>query len=247
MRYITSEQIMEGRFAGGRGPDWHAAVLCFRDRSGSGALVRELGAHPLGYKVLWGMDECLTYQTEVSGRPVGVIARCEWGGPQVAVLVEELAQLGVGDVIGLGMAGSIVGGLRKGALVIAGSALVTDGTSRHYTDAALVHPDERLRDAAMAAAARSGLPFRQATVATVDAIYRETAELVRALAEQGGEMLTMETTPLYAASAACGLRSIWIGHISDCLVSEQWEAWDAGVDTPSAATAQLARLLLESI
>jgi uridine phosphorylase len=191
------------------------------------------------------MDECLTCQTDVSGQPVGVIARCEWGGPQTGVIVEELAHLGVCNIIGLGMAGSIVEKLPKGSLVVAGSALATDGTSRHYTDAPVVCPDEELLTAALDAAERSGLPFSEATVATVDAIYRETVELVRGLAEKGAEMLTMETTPLYAASSTCGVKSIWIGHISDCLVGDQWDGWDAGVEQPAAATAQLARRVLE--
>jgi uridine phosphorylase len=248
MRYITPEEVMQHRFDGGRKPDWRAAVLCFRDRSGSETLVRELGAQPLGYKVLWGIDEDLTYQVATSGRHVGVIARCEWGGPQTAVLVEELAHLGVRTIIGLGMAGSIVAALPKRSLVIAGSALVTDGTSRYYTDAPAVLPDQELLGIASEAARRLSLPFRQARVATVDAIYRETDALVAALAREGAEMLTMETTTLYAASAACGTRSIWIGHISDCLAGNRWDDWwDPRVEEPAAATARLALSVLEGI
>lgn len=247
MRYITPEQIMRDRFRNGRRPDWSTAILCFRDRSGSDTLVRELGAEPLGYKVLWGMDECLTHQVEISGQLVGVIGRCEWGGPQTAILVEELVQLGVLNVLGLGMAGSIVENLPKGSLVIAASALTTDGTSRHYEDFRLVHPDEQLLSAAMEAAQRLRLPFRQTTAATTDAIYRETGEVVRGWAEQGAEMVTMETAPLYAASSRCGLRSIWVGHISDCLVGDRWDGWDASADDRARATAQLALHLLEAM
>ncbi len=247
MCYITPEKVMGDRLAEGQRPGWLAAILCFRDRSGSDVLVRELGAEPLGRKVLSGMDDCLTYQAEISGRAVGVIARCEWGGPQTAVIVEELAYLGVRNIVGLGMAGSIVEGLRKGSSVIAGAALVTDGTSRYYTDAQVVRPDEGLLSAALSAAERLGLPFRQATVATVDAIFRETVEFVITVAGQGAEMLTMETTPLYAVSRTCGVRSLWIGHISDCLVGGEWDGWDADVERPAAATAQLARHVLQAV
>jgi len=247
MRYITPEQIMRGRFADGQRPDWSAAILCFRDRSGSDALVRELRAKPLGSKVLWGMDECLTHQVEARGQHVGVIARCEWGGPQTAIVVEELAHLGVRSVIGLGMAGSIVERLPKGSLVIAASALVTDGTSRHYAEAPVVSPDGQLLSAALETAQRLRLPFLQAVAATADAIYRETTELVRSWADQGAEMLTMETTPLYAASTRCSVSSIWIGHISDCLLGDQWDGWGVGTEEPARATALFARSLLEVI
>jgi len=245
MRYIAPEQVMRDRFRNGRKPDWHTAILCFRDRSGSDTLVRELGAEPLGYKVLWGMDECLTHQVEISGQLVGVIGRCEWGGPQTAILVEELAHLGVLNVIGLGMAGSIVENLPKGSLVVAASALTTDGTSRHYEGFPSAHPDEELLSAAIEAAQRLRLPFRQATAVTADAIYRETDEVVRRWAEQGAEMVNMETAPLYAASSRCGLRSIWVGHISDCLVGDRWDGWDANAEDPARATVKLAVQLLE--
>jgi purine-nucleoside phosphorylase len=35
----------------------------------------------------------------------------------------------------------------------------------------------------------------------------------------------MESTPLYAASAVCGVRAVWLGHVSDSLASQQWESW----------------------
>ena len=35
----------------------------------------------------------------------------------------------------------------------------------------------------------------------------------------------METSPLYAVSATCGISSLWIGHVSDCMVGSEWEEW----------------------
>ena len=35
----------------------------------------------------------------------------------------------------------------------------------------------------------------------------------------------METSALYAASETCGIRCLWIGHVSDCLVGGEWEEW----------------------
>ncbi len=244
MRYITPEQIMRERFAGDRKPQWSTAILCFRDHSGSSVLIRELDAKPLGYKVIWGMQEFpgapIAHQFTLLGEQVGVIARCEWGGPQTAIIVEELAYLGVKHLVGLGMAGSIDRTLPKASIVLASPALVTDGTSRCYTDEMQVFADSKLQSAAVLAARSLGLPLELATVATVDAIYRETNDAVASWRKAGAQILTMETAPFYAASAKCGVKSVWLGHVSDCLLGNQWEAWDSKVEETAPSVVKIA-------
>jgi hypothetical protein len=50
---------------------------------------------------------------------------------------------------------------------------------------------------------------------------------VRAWLGRGAHAINMETAPLYAAAAACGVRSLWLGHISDTLSlnRQEWESW----------------------
>ncbi len=38
------------------------------------------------------------------------------------------------------------------------------------------------------------------------------------------QLINMETSPLYAASEKCNVKSIWLGYISDCLFSN-WQDW----------------------
>jgi uridine phosphorylase len=187
-------------------------------------------AKPLGHKVLWGMDEVpgypLAHEFAVEKARVGLIARCLWGGPQTAILVEELAHLGVKRLLGIGAAGSIAADLPRGTQIVATAALTSDGTSRAYTDEDEVYVSPTVYAAAQRAERVRPWQLCPVKVATIDAIYRETDTLIQALAERGAETVNMEVTPFYAASAVCGVESVWIGHVSDCLTNRAWEPWD---------------------
>jgi len=64
---------------------------------------------------------------------------------------------------------------------------------------------------------------------------------VRIWRARGGQVVNMETAALYAASERCGISSLWIGHVSDCLVGGEWEEWSDIADM----TAMSARIGLE--
>jgi len=173
------------------------------------------------------------------------VSRCLWGGPQTAILVEELAALGVRIVIGYGVAGSLVADLPKGTQIVAASGVVTDGTSRAYTHLDEVAADSALMAELETAAAGLGIEVRLARVATVDALYRETPDDVRGWLARGAHAINMETAPLYAAAAACEMRSVWLGHISDSLSldSEAWESWQRPATMTDVTVALTAGLL----
>jgi purine-nucleoside phosphorylase len=80
----------------------------------------------------------------------------------------------------------------------------------------------------------------------VDAVYRETEEAVRRWLSQGAQAINMETAPLYAASAACGVRSLWLGHISDSLLNQQWDTWMRAVSMTDIST-RIAAGLVERV
>ena len=229
---------MRSRFGDNPRPQWDAAVLCFRSHEGSRLIAQMMGAEPLGYKVLWGMDEIpaypLAHEFVVGKARVGLIARCLWGGPQTAILVEELAHLGVKHLIGIGAAGSIAADLPRTTQIVATVALATDGTSRAYTDETEVHVNPAICAAIQQAERAHPWRLRAVKVATIDAIYRET------------DTVNMEVAPFYAASAVCGVESVWIGHVSDCLVNHAWEPWD-NLDQMTAQSAQIGLDVLEEL
>jgi uridine phosphorylase len=230
-RFLTPDRLMAARFPDAAAlPRWELAVLCFRDRRGSHALVAALDGVPVGRKIFWGLEETdelpHVYTADVNGRSVGIIARCVWGGPQAAILVEELAALGVTCVLGYGAAASLDPTLPHGAQLLISSALATDGASRHYGDGPFGPADD------MAALATSAIPV---VAATVDAIYRETPQLVEQFTRAGARVLNMEAAPFYAAASACGLRAVWLGHVSDLLVGE-WQDWYVDRDAMNNGT-----------
>lgn len=231
MPFITPEVLMRGRFDYNAQPQWKTAILCFRDLEGSRLLVRGLGARPLGYQVLSGMDEFpgnpSPFAHEITFRQanVGVIARCGWGGPQTAILVEELAYIGVTKIIGIGAVGSIDPAILKGSQVVAQVALTSDGTSKAYIDAPELKGNALLCSLALAAGERLSIGVQKVCAITTDALYRETEADVEAWRKQGAQVVNMETSALYASSAACGISSLWLGHVSDCVRESEWEEW----------------------
>jgi len=252
VRYITPEALLRMRFGEPPWPSWDIAVLCFRGDAGGGALIDKLGARPVGRKTLYALEETaerpFTYEVNLGGRRILIVQRCLWGGPQAAILVEELACLGVRGIVGFGVAGSLVESLPKGTQIVGARAAVIDGTTRAYTTAESVDPDAELLAAVRATAAHQGVRLAPVCVAGVDALYRETPDDVRRWRSLGIEAVNMETPTLYAVAATCGVRSVWLGHVSDTvwLTTQAWDSWQR----PAALTDVTVALtvgLLESV
>lgn len=252
MCYITPEHCVRTRLADRPPPDWSAGLLVFLGPGGSQLLLEAFdGLRPVMYPVLYNLTgpslEPTVFEIDVADKTVVIVTRCVWGGPQAAILVEELASLGVQRILGFGACGSIDASLAKGSFVVAETALPTDGTSRAYGADAMLHADAPLVRAAQAAAERADAAMTPVTAATVDALYRETQELVDAMRGQGGQILNLETAALYAASAACGARSVWLGYVSDCLVDGQWDDWFADRGRADTVAARICRRVLEDV
>ena len=249
MRYISPEGHLKNRLGDNPFPKWDAAVLCFRSLKGSRDLVELLGAKPVGAKILFGMDESsdlpFVFEATVGGRTVGIATRCLWGGPQAAILVEEIACFGCKYVIGYSCAGAIDLSLERGQQIVADRAVPTDGTSLAYGQAELL-ADSELLELATNAAQKLGCGITPVCAATVDALYRETPEMVARWRAAGAQVINMETSPFYAASHACGVRSVLIGHVSDRL-GQSWESWYGGRKPMSVQTAEICVETLRSL
>jgi len=133
-RYITPDALLGLRFGAGPRPTWDTAILCFRGDTGGEALVRKLNARPVGTKVLYGLEESrerpFVHEAALGGLRIVLVGRCLWGAPQTAILVEELACLGIRTILGFGVAGSLVSALGKGTQIVAARGLVTRGAVR---------------------------------------------------------------------------------------------------------------------
>jgi uridine phosphorylase len=105
------------------------------------ALAQQLLAEPKmsnHARGLWGY----TGETP-EGRPLSIQAT-GMGGPSAAIVLQELAELGVRRAIRVGTCGAIDPGLAHGELVVARDALAEDGASRALGAGETAEPDPDL-------------------------------------------------------------------------------------------------------
>jgi len=219
MRYITPKNILLKRFKN-KLPAWDIALLCFRNFKNIDRFINKFKAKPIKRKILWGFYPSKSsfniFKTKIDNKSIIIVIPCNWGGPQSAILVEELAHLGIQYIIGYGLAGSLDRNILRGEQIVVTSALTTDGTSKFYTNKKTVKPDNYLLKLARSS--------KKVKCATIDAIYQETKKLINKWKNMGVQVINMESSPFYAASEKCKVKSIWLGYITDCLFSN-WKAW----------------------
>ncbi len=177
----------------------------------------DLFADALEGSRLLGRDRALRTVTGTHrGMPITV---CSFGmgAPVVAVVLEELAWLGVRMVLRAGTVMSL-GEIPIGTLVLADDALSVESTSALYGANERVHPDAGLLDHARTVLEGRGDSYRIGRVASVDGFYTdlvalrpETAPGVEARAvslRQRGVIATdMETSAVLAVGTALGMRA----------------------------------------
>lgn len=154
------------------------------------ALAQDLLAKPLmsnHHRGLWGYHG----ETVRDDRPL-TIQSTGIGGPSAAIVLHELAELGVARAIRVGTCGSAE--LEPGTLVVAAGAFASDGTSRALGAGGPVAASARLTED-LAAAAKAP----RVRVETVDLFYAERA------GSEGIAAWEMEAAPLFALGAELGL------------------------------------------
>jgi uridine phosphorylase len=141
------------------------------------------------HRGLWGYTG-----TAADGAPL-TIQSTGLGGPSAAIVLEELAALGVTRAIRVGTATALDGDLALGALVAATEALGADGASRALGAGARQALDPELAAALSAAGARGG------PVLSHDLFYGPAAET-----PDGALARDLETAALAAVAARRGVR-----------------------------------------
>jgi len=252
MRYITPEKCIQSRLDGRSPPAWESALLVFRDFPSSKVVLDAFApVTPIRYRMLYNITsaefEPFVFEAEAGGRSIAIVTRCVWGGPQTAILVEELAALGIRTIVGYGVAGSLGSDLAQGSFIVAKSALPTDGTTKSYRANTLEHADPELLHATYVAGQKVGCTLWPVTAATIDALYRETTELVEELRGLGADIVQMECSPLYAVSRVCDVRSIWLGYVTDCLGKGTWYDWYRPLPDANEKAIRICREIFEML
>lgn len=145
--------------------------------------------------------EYLTYTGRVHKKKVSVTST-GIGCPSTAIAVEELSQVGVKVFIRVGSTGAIQPDIRLGEVIIADSAVRSDGTSLDYVEQGYpAVASNRVTNALIKSAEELKMPYHVGTVRSGDAFYAERIK-GRNLAAHYEELnvlaLEMEASTIFA-------------------------------------------------
>jgi len=146
------------------------------------------------------------------------------GAPYAVMLLEMLIAWGAKKIIFLGWCGSISEKVKIGDIIVATSAIVDEGTSRHYqdNDACRTHPAKSLLTVLDNALRQKRVNFHKGAIWTTDAIYRETGEKVKCLQRQKAIGVEMEISALFTVAKFRGVDVGALAVVSDELASFKW-------------------------
>jgi uridine phosphorylase len=133
------------------------------------------------------------------------------GGPSAAIVLEELADLGVTSAVRVGTCGALDPALSLGSLVVATSALAADGTSRALGAGEWVRPD-----AGLTAALEGVDGVAAGPIVTTDVFYDDT-DRAAAWASAGARAIEMEAAALFQVGSLRGVAVGCVLAVSDVL------------------------------
>lgn len=155
---------------------------------------------------LWGYTGAAA-----DGEPLTIQAT-GMGGPSAAIVVEELAQLGVRTVVRVGTCGALRRDLELGDLIVAREVRGEDGASRGLGAPAVQTPDP-----ALTAALVAGGDVIEGAIVSTDLFYDPDESRAAAWATAGLLAAEMEAAAVLAAAARRGLRAACLLAVSDLL------------------------------
>lgn len=165
----------------------------------------------------------LGYTGTFAGKPVSVQAS-GMGCPSAAIVIEELAQLGVKKLMRVGTCGGLQPDLAIGDLIIALSATPADATASHYVgnephaptaDFGLVHE-------AVHQAKHLGKPLRVGPIVSSDIFYQPDPGLAQRWSDRGILAVEMEAAVLFTLGALRKVQAGCMLIVSDVIVEGEF-------------------------
>jgi uridine phosphorylase len=132
------------------------------------------------------------------------------GGPSAAIVLEELATLGVERAVRVGTCGALDPSLSLGELVVVSEALAEDGASRALGAASRVASEPVLLDALASAGT-------VARIVSTDLFYDPDPERAEAWRAAGAVAVEMEAAALFAVGARRGIAVGCVLAVTDLL------------------------------
>lgn len=133
------------------------------------------------------------------------IARGLHGAPMAAVLLEELIALGFEEFLVIGASGHPARAenpiLHVGDLLLTTDAFIFEGTSSHYLRGkTTVRPSKLVTEGLRKILTKLNIDYKEGSVATTDALYRETAQFIKLLIDKDILAIDMEMSALFTVA-----------------------------------------------
>ena len=151
------------------------------------------------------------------------VAYCPaYGAPRAVEPVHVLGTIGTPNVVQIGSCGSLQPDLRTGEIVLSERALIGEGASQYYGGKGYAEANlGRVTRASSLFAARDTYTHRGATVST-SALLAQPPELLRKWANGGHLAVDMETSAVFSAARAFGMRAASLLFVWDELPGRSW-------------------------
>ena len=180
------------------------------------------------------------------GRCDGVpVAWCPaYGAARAVEPVHVLGVCGTPAVVQVGSCGGLQPGVRTGDVVASTAATIGEGASRYYGGHGSSRPDPGLAEAAADAARARGVRVHRGPTVSTDALLAQPPELVQAWSRAGHLGVDLETSAVFSAAAAGGVRAASLLFVWDELPGRSWT--DPFTPGETAAQARAGRVVFEA-
>lgn len=151
------------------------------------------------------------------------VAYCPaYGAPRAVEPVHVLGTIGTPNVIQIGSCGGLSPDLKTGDIVLSERALIGEGASQYYGGKGYAEANlGRVTRASSLFAARDTYTHRGPTV-TTSALLAQPPELIRKWAGAGHLAVDMETSAVFSAARAFGMRAASLLFVWDELPGRSW-------------------------
>ena len=161
----------------------------------------------------------------IAGDQTFFVAGPAVGAPMAVLCLEKLIVLGAKRVILLGWCGALQQTLRVGDVLLPGSALCGEGTSRYYSSEKEPEPSSELMAWLRVILSQNAVNWQEGRVWSTDAPYRESRELLVSLnRDQDIAAVDMEYSALCTVALFRGIELAACMLVSDELWQKQWQA-----------------------
>jgi 5'-methylthioadenosine phosphorylase/purine-nucleoside phosphorylase len=164
----------------------------------------------------------LGYTGMFDGKPVSVQAS-GMGCPSAAIVIEELAMLGVKRIVRVGTCGGLQPDLALGDLIVAITAVAADATARHLVrEPHTPTADWDLVHAAVHAAKELGKLVRVGPIVSSDLFYNPDQGQYQRWSERGILAVEMEAAVLFTLGALRKVKTGCLLTVSDVVVEGEF-------------------------